>query len=199
MEQRFHRVQAESCGVIRLRMLDSHDLEFRQKVEAGLREMGASVDLLAQRRLSLFEDATELALAHTSQSGREHFLIPAAAAEWGQMRALAADEDVALVMISGFRSFARQVELINDKLSAGHRIEDILEFLAPPGCSEHHTGRAVDIGTPGCEPLSERFEDTGAFDWLGKNAKDFGFRMSYPRGNSSGYRYEPWHWCYVRT
>jgi len=179
-------------------ILDSDDLNLQRRVEASLREIGASPDLIARRRLSLFEDATELAPAHTSQSGREHFLIPDAAAEWIRMRALAADEDVVLVMISGFRSFARQVELIKDKLSAGHGLDDILALLAPPGCSEHHTGRAVDIGTPGCEPLSERFEDTGAFHWLCRNAAGFGFRMSYPRGNSAGYRYEPWHWCYAR-
>lgn len=175
----------------------NHDPEFRQKVEAGLLEIGAAPDLLVQRSLMLFPDATELALAHVSQSGREHFLVPPAAAQWGRMRDVAAKDAVVLVMISGFRSYDRQLDLIRDKLSSGQQIEQILELLAPPGCSEHHTGRAVDVGTPGCEPLSERFEDTGAFEWLRANAGNFGFRMSYPRGNRSGYRYEPWHWCYM--
>ena len=69
---------------------------------------------------------------------------------------------------------------------------------APPGCSEHHTGRAVDIGTPHCKVLDEEFEQTEAFDWLVRFAGKFGFRLSYPRGNSCGYAYEPWHWCFVR-
>ncbi|HEX7650108.1 MAG TPA: D-alanyl-D-alanine carboxypeptidase family protein, partial [Noviherbaspirillum sp.] len=24
----------------------------------------------------------------------------------------------------------------------------------------------------------------------------FGFTLSYPRGNTYGFIYEPWHWCY---
>jgi D-alanyl-D-alanine carboxypeptidase len=122
--------------------------------------------------------------------------VPAAARSWIDMRDTAASDDVVLVMISGFRSFERQLELIREKLATGRRIEDILEIMAPPGCSEHHTGRAVDIGTPGCAPLSEKFEDTRAFLWLSEHAESFGFRMSFPRDNPYGYLYEPWHWCH---
>ena len=59
----------------------------------------------------------------------------------------------------------------------------------------HHTGRAVDIATPGVPPLTEAFERSDAFRWLEKNATNHGFSMSYPRGNALGYVYEPWHWC----
>ncbi|MGD8340958.1 MAG: M15 family metallopeptidase [Gammaproteobacteria bacterium] len=149
---------------------------------------------MADRDLPLYPDAAELTLAHISQSGRRHFLRPDAAEGWIRMREAAAEADVTLVMVSGFRSFDRQLELIKEKLDAGHRIEDILAVMAPPGCSEHHSGRAVDIGTPGCAPLSESFEDTRAFQWLSGNAESHGYRMSYPRGNRFGYLYEPWHW-----
>lgn len=168
-----------------------------EKVAQCLRELGASPGLLEQRGLELYPDATGLELAHLSQSGREHFLIPAAAAAWRQMRESAASQNIVLVMISGFRSFEHQRRLIRDKLASGQQIGHILETLAPPGCSEHHTGRAADIGTPGCDPLSESFEQTAAFEWLRLNAATFGFRMSYPRGNRWGYRYEPWHWCHA--
>jgi D-alanyl-D-alanine carboxypeptidase len=178
-------------------MSSSQDPELRQRVEAGLREIGAPVALLSQRRLELFQDAVDLELAHVSQRGREHYLIPDAAVAWRDMRKAAENESIVLVMISGFRSFGRQLELINEKLSLGQQIDEILKVMAPPGCSEHHTGRAVDVGTPGGEPLSERFEETDAFEWLFSNAKSYGFRMSYPRGNRSGYYYEPWHWCYA--
>ena len=66
---------------------------------------------------------------------------------------------------------------------------------AAPGYSEHHTGRAVDIATPGSRPLTEEFEDSAAFHWLNENAADFGFSMSYPRDNRYGFIYEPWHWA----
>jgi len=161
-----------------------------------LRDMGADAELLIERDLPLFADASELTLAHVSRSGREHFLIPTAADSWIRMREAAQSTDVVLVMVSGFRSFERQHELIMDKLAAGDTLDAILSVMAPPGCSEHHTGRAVDVGTPGCSPLSEHFEDTLAFEWLRANAASFGFSLSYPRANRHGYRYEPWHWCH---
>jgi D-alanyl-D-alanine carboxypeptidase len=172
------------------------EAEFGQKLEAAWREIGANIDELARRDLPVFQDATELVLAHVSRSGREHFLIPDAAAQWQRMREAASDDAIELVMISGFRSFERQLQIVKDKLSGGQQLDQILEVLAPPGCSEHHTGRAADVGTPGCEPLSEEFEETAAFQWLRSNAKGFGFRMSYPRGNPMGFRYEPWHWFF---
>jgi D-alanyl-D-alanine carboxypeptidase len=171
----------------------------RERVEATLRLLGASPDLLSRRNLPLFEDATGLALAHVSRSGREHFLLPTAAVRWQRMRDAAAIESVVLVMISGFRSFAQQLELVRTRLAAGQPVDEVLTVLAPPGCSEHHTGEAADIGTPGSAPLSEAFEDTAAFRWLAANAGTFGFRMSYPRGNPMGYCYEPWHWRHTGT
>ena len=73
-------------------------------------------------------------------------------------------------------------------------ITDILEVNTAPGYSEHHTGRAVDIATPGSRPLTEDFESTDAFRWLQAEATGFGFAMTYPRDNPWGIIYEPWHW-----
>ena len=47
----------------------------------------------------------------------------------------------------------------------------MIPSIAAPGYSEHHTGRAVDLTTPACDPLAEEFENTQAFDWLHLNAK----------------------------
>ena len=68
---------------------------------------------------------------------------------------------------------------------------------AAPGYSEHHTGRAIDITTPGTQPLEPAFETTPAFEWLTGSAHEFGFRMSYPRNNRHGIAYEPWHWAWT--
>ena len=79
---------------------------------------------------------------------------------------------------------------------AGQRIEDILKVNAAPGYSEHHTGRAVDIATPGSRPLTGEFETTNAFGWLESRAVEFGFSLTYRRDNPWGMAYEPWHWCF---
>ena len=88
-----------------------------------------------------------------------------------------------------------QARLIRKKINAGQSIDDILAVVAAPGFSEHHTGRAVDIATPGSRPLTEEFENSPAFQWLNQRAAEFGFSMSYPPGNPSGFIYEPWHWA----
>jgi len=31
---------------------------------------------------------------------------------------------------------------------------------------------------------------------LQKNARRFGYRLSYPRRNPHRIAYEPWHWCW---
>jgi D-alanyl-D-alanine carboxypeptidase len=82
------------------------------------------------------------------------------------------------------------------KITCGQPLDRVLEVLAPPGCSEHHTGNAVDLGCTGALPLDPVFETTSGYFWLKRNASIFGFSLSYPRDNRYGYVYEPWHWCY---
>ncbi len=72
-----------------------------------------------------------------------------------------------------------------------------MTHIAIPGFSEHHSGRAIDIHTKGKNILDEEFESTEEFIWLSKNAAQFEFRLSYPRSNSFGIIYEPWHWFYT--
>jgi len=112
------------------------------------------------------------------------------------MRAGAARDHLDLVALSGFRSVRRQTRIIREKLSAGQNINDILSYVAAPGYSEHHSGRAIDIGTPEHLALDADFARTAAFRWLKTHARDFGFRLSYPRHNPYGIGYEPWHWCW---
>lgn len=150
--------------------------------------------MIAERQLPCFADAENLELAATSQSGREYFLEPSAAEAWRQMLNAATADGVSLIMISAYRSFDYQAELIKRKLVSGTPIQEILATLAPPGCSEHHSGFACDIGTMGCPPAEEEFEKTAAFAWLERNAERFGFSLSFPRNNVYGYIYEPWHW-----
>ena len=96
--------------------------------------------------------------------------------------------------LSGFRTFDYQAELIRKKLAGGQEIGEILRVNAAPGFSQHHTGNAIDIATPGSRPLTEEFEHSPAFRWLTGNAGRFGFSMTYPKDNSAGFIYEPWHW-----
>jgi D-alanyl-D-alanine carboxypeptidase len=142
-----------------------------------------------------FEEAIDLVDVGPNLAGRMQRLTAETAASWREMLVAARDGDVTLLIVSGFRSIDYQAGLIRKKMDAGQELSDILDVNAAPGFSEHHSGRAVDIATPGSRPLTEEFEDSEAFAWLEKNASRYGFSMSYPRENPQGFIYEPWHWA----
>jgi D-alanyl-D-alanine carboxypeptidase len=157
-------------------------------------ELGIQADYGQQSGQPVFEEAGELVEVGLNVVGRMQSLTPAAAGRWSDMAAAAAGDEIALMIVSGFRSFQYQADLIRKKIAAGQLISDILAVNTAPGFSEHHTGLAVDIATPGSRPLTEDFENTQAFGWLQREAAHFGFSMSYPRDNPWGIIYEPWHW-----
>ena len=159
--------------------------------------LGISPSLIAARGLRLCSEALKLEVAELGVDGKEHLLIPEAAAAWRTLKHAAEQAGVNLFIVSAHRSVERQAEIIQRKLKAGQKMEDILCVSAPPGFSEHHTGRAVDVATAGSPPLEEHFDRTPAFAWLRRHAAPFGFKLSYPVNNEFGYRYEPWHWCFT--
>jgi len=171
-------------------------MNYAERIRAVHRELGIPPDYATSRGLALQIEATFLVAAGTTPEGRELRLTPETWAAWQQLGAAAVGDGVPLQLLSGFRGVDRQAEIIRRKLGAGQRIEDILRVNAAPGYSEHHTGRAVDIGTPDAPPLEESFAGTAAFRWLDAHASRFGFQLSYPRDNAHGIAFEPWHWCW---
>lgn len=169
---------------------------YRDRVLATLKELNISGSYLTDRLRTLQPECDDLVSIGLDMFGREQRLERRAAAQWQSMVAAAQQDGIVLLAVSGFRSFDCQRGIIERKLAAGQTIEEILRVSALPGFSEHHTGRAIDIGTPGSRPLTESFELTPAFNWLTVRAHEFGFRMSYPRGNPFGVVYEPWHWMF---
>lgn len=149
-----------------------------------------------QCKLPLCREPRELVATEADYYGRPQRLLPAAFSAWTAMKTAAADAGIRLHLISAFRDIDYQYQLLQRKLEAGQSLEQILTVNAAPGYSEHHTGRAIDVGTMDCAALVTEFEDTAAFTWLQKNAADFGFFLSYPHDNPFGIGYEPWHWCY---
>jgi zinc D-Ala-D-Ala carboxypeptidase len=144
------------------------------------------------RKLTPYLEAPDLVPVEGYE--RQHHLAPQAARQWHAMKIVAAKDEIELVLISGFRSVDRQIEIIQNKLTKGVGLHAILTVIAAPGFSQHHTGLAIDIGTPNHPALTEDFERTVAFRWLTFYAGEFGFVMPYTRDNPHGFIYEPWHW-----
>jgi D-alanyl-D-alanine carboxypeptidase len=154
-------------------------------------------DYAARSGLALMPEPDWLQLAGFDRYRRPLWLHRGAARAWQGMQAAARKDGVVLEAISGYRSHAYQLGIFERKRARGLAIADILTVNAAPGFSEHHDGRALDIGTPGEAPAEASFETTPAFAWLQAHAAGHGFRMSYPRGNPHGIVYEPWHWYWL--
>lgn len=160
------------------------------------RELGIPEDYGTSRGLAPHSEPERLVATENDFYDRPQRLIEPAHLAWLAMKSAAASEDIPLYLISAFRSVEQQHKLILSKLANGRLLDDILAVVAAPGYSEHHTGRAIDLSTTDCQALEEEFEKTPAFEWLTRNAERFGFHLSYPRDNSHGICYEPWHWCF---
>jgi D-alanyl-D-alanine carboxypeptidase len=92
-----------------------------------------------------------------------------------------------LTIVSGHRSIATQTVLWERALARYGSPAAARVFVAPPGGSPHHTGRAIDfyLGTPNDSANIAALRGTPAYRWLVCNAGRFGF---------TPYAAEPWHW-----
>lgn len=106
----------------------------------------------------------------------------------------AAEEGLLLRVASSYRSFAEQTAL-----KSGYRIRfgtGANSFSAEQGYSEHQLGTTVDFTTPTVGGSFLGFDKTDEYAWLTGHAHEYGFILSYPKGNTY-YQYEPWHWRFV--
>lgn len=189
------RLSFEEQRIKRVNVANSY-IELLQKLHASL---GIPKEYLEQCNQSLCLQPNELVETEPDYYGRPQRLTKKTFNAWSKMKESAANDNVVFFLVSAFRDPQYQHDLIARKIEKGILLQEILRVNAAPGFSEHHTGRAVDIGTQDCEVLEEVFEKTAAFKWLQENAENFGFSMSYPRDNTAGFAYEPWHWCFKST
>lgn len=103
---------------------------------------------------------------------------------------------------SSYRTYEKQEELFNRKVTSyikQGKTQEEAERLAQtlvqrPEMSEHNLALAADFNT-----VTNDFENTKAFEWLQKNAQNYGFILRYPKDKQeiTGITYESWHWRYV--
>ncbi len=116
------------------------------------------------------------------------------------MARAAADAGKPIAVHSAFRSFSTQKSLFNSYVRRyGYR--DAALISARPGHSEHQLGTTIDFKSRGgSAPWNGGdWAKTGPGNWMKNNAWQFGWIMSYSKGDSPGttcYRYEPWHYRY---
>ncbi|HEX9060990.1 MAG TPA: M15 family metallopeptidase, partial [Clostridia bacterium] len=147
-------------------------------------------------------DTNDSALvAVTGVDGRLFRLLGSAAKALQMMQQSAMKDGIGpplLLVESGYRSDEEQKVLYEDKVNEymtkfGYSREKAQEeadiWVAPPGCSAHRTGRAIDLNMSieSTSGNAEALKKTKEYEWLKNNAAKFGF---------CNYEVEPWHWEY---
>lgn len=103
-------------------------------------------------------------------------------------------EGIDIRITSAYRSFQAQKSLkSNYAVTYGKGANT---FSADQGYSEHQLGTTIDFTTAASKGTLPGFDKTPAYTWLTEHAHEYGFILSYPKGNAY-YIYEPWHWRYV--
>ncbi len=121
-----------------------------------------------------------------------------------RMYAAAEKEGMKLTIISATRNFnyqkgiwERKWAVLSKKNSDPSVIaRKILQFSSMPGSSRHHWGTDIDF-----DNLSNAYFENGngkrIYDWMKKNAAQYGFCQPYTEGRPTGYNEEKWHWTYM--
>lgn len=115
---------------------------------------------------------------------------------YNQLFAAAAAAGQGFYVTSSYRSYETQVATYNYWVStSGQAGADT--YSARPGYSEHQTGLVFDVAANGC--VLDCFGVTSQYQWLQKNAADYGFIQRYYAGYETitGYKAEEWHYRYV--
>lgn len=112
----------------------------------------------------------------------------------------AIDGETRIKQVSGYRDYQTQSTLYRESLVENGQIYTE-KYVAKPGCSEHQTGLAIDVGLARAqaEEIAPAFPNEGIAAKFKKEAADFGFILRYPQGKEgiTKIAYEPWHYRFV--
>lgn len=121
-----------------------------------------------------------------------------------KMHNSAKEDGINLIVISGTRNFYEQKSIWErkwdkyKKLKPLEKAKKILEYSSMPTTSRHHWGTDLDLNN-----LNNSYFEYGKgkeeYEWLFKNANDFGFYQVYTNKENGriGYNLEKWHWSYL--
>lgn len=105
-----------------------------------------------------------------------------------------------IVLVSGYRSFKEQTEIFEDSVKE-NGMEFTKKYVAKPGCSEHQTGLAIDLGkkAEAIDFIRPAFPYEGVCQTFRERAADYGFIERYERDKEeiTGISAEQWHFRYV--
>lgn len=188
--------------LLKARAGDAHakaqQAQSRRRIAYWSEQFSIPSDYATRHQLQPIPEPLHLHFAGRDYVGRSIWLEFNTRISWLAMQRAALEQGIQLDVVSAFRSIEYQADIWTRKRARGQHTNEILSVNVPPGYSEHHSGRAIDISTPGVGPAEPGFADTPAFHWLQQYAHHYGFYLSFPEHNPHGVMYEPWHWCFRR-
>lgn len=105
-----------------------------------------------------------------------------------------------IAAVSGWRSAEEQCKIWDDSMRENGEAFT-RQYVAAPGCSEHHTGLAIDLGriSAALDFIRPDFPHAGICQRFRRRAAQYGFIERYPAGKEriTGISPEPWHFRYV--
>ncbi len=123
-----------------------------------------------------------------------------------KMAAAAAKEGIQIKIISATRTFDAQKTIWEKKwvradyvkFPEEQRVKEIMKYSSMPGTSRHHWGTDIDINSLE-NSYFDKAEGKKLYDWMVKNAAQFGFYQTYTskKDGRTGYEEEKWHWSYM--
>jgi LAS superfamily LD-carboxypeptidase LdcB len=143
-------------------------------------------------------------------------LQPEAFEQFKKMKKEALEQGFKIQIVSGYRSYYRQLQIWNKKydkyilegFSPEQTLYKIIEYTTIPGTSRHHWGTDIDIIDANVNMptnlLNEfNYSKNGVYyrlyEWMQHNAYRFGFYLVYDNSkNRKGFKYEPWHYSYKK-
>ena len=133
-------------------------------------------------------------------SGDGHILLDRTASALLRACIQACGGESEIVAVSGWRSQDEQQRIWDDSL-AGHGERFTRRYVALPGCSEHQTGLAIDLGRAArrIDFIRPAFPNHGACGRFRRMAAGYGFieRYQHSKEAVTGIAAEPWHFRYV--
>ena len=114
------------------------------------------------------------------------------------------NDGIQTALLGSYRTIKQQEEIFEKNLNE-FGLEYTRKYVAKPGCSEHHTGLAIDVGIILDGKLYRTKEELLSVEALlkiiHKKLPRYGFVLRYPKGKESITKiaYEPWHYRYINS
>lgn len=132
---------------------------------------------------------------YLARPDKQEYFLASASNHLAALLNAASSSGVQLQILSAYRSFDTQAALKEGyKITYGAGTAN--SFSADQGYSEHQLGTTLDFTMPELKAGLKGFDKTKGFAWLNEHAHEYGFILSYPKGNGH-FIFEPWHWRYV--